>query len=203
MRDAVDFANRAGMSFKRTLARVGGLFRRKEIVQELDDEIRTHIAMEADENVEDGMEPEEARHAAHRSFGNVTLAQEDSRGVWLYRWLDDFGKDLRFAVRMLLKNRGFSAVAVISLALGFGLNTTIFTVVNAILLHPLAVRDISSLVQLDTVDSKTHVTAANFEKMGLSYPNYEDYRLQNEVFTDVVAWMNTPVTWSGGAQPEP
>ena len=71
------------------------------------------------------MDPEEARHAAHRSFGNVALAQEDSRGVWLYRWFDDLGKDLRFGVRMLLKNRGFSAVAVISLALGFGLNTTI------------------------------------------------------------------------------
>ena len=85
------------------------------------------------------MEPEEARRAAHRSFGNVALTREDSRGIWLYRWFDNFGKDLRFAIRMLLKNRGFSAVAVISLALGFGLNTTIFTVVNAILLNPLPV----------------------------------------------------------------
>jgi predicted permease len=201
MRDVVDFANRAGMSFKRTLARVGGLFRRKEIVQELDDEIRTHIAMEADENVEDGMEPEEARHAAHRSFGNVTLAQEDSRGVWLYRWLDDFGKDLRFAVRMLLKNRGFSAVAIISLALGFGLNTTIFTVVNAVLLNPLPVRDVSRLVELDTVDTKTRVTQSNFDKLGMSFPNFEDYRRQNEVLTDLVAWLAIPVTWSGGAEP--
>ena len=102
---------------------------------------------------------------------------------------------------MLLKNKGFSAVAVISLALGFGLNTTIFTVVNAILLHPLPVRDIASLVELDTVDAKTHVTAANFEKMGLSYLNYEDYKRQNRVFTDLAAWLNTAVTWSGGAEP--
>ncbi len=64
------------------------------------------------------MEPDEARRAAHRSFGNVALAQEDSRGVWLYRWFDDFGKDLRFGFRMLLKNRGFSAVAVISSGAG-------------------------------------------------------------------------------------
>ena len=190
------------MSINRNISKLGAGFRKDKIARELDDEIQTHIDMETDENVEGGMKPDEARQAAHRAFGNVALAQEDSRGAWIYRWAHDFAADLKFGVRMLLKNRGFSAVAVISLALGFGLNTTIFTVVNAILLHPLPVRDISSLVQLDTVDSKTHVTAANFEKMGLSYPNYEDYRLQNEVFTDVVAWMNTPVTWSGGAEPK-
>ncbi len=186
----------------RKISKLGATFRKDKIARELDDEIRTHIEMETDENVEGGMKPDEARQAAHRSFGNVALAQEDSRGAWIYRWAHDFGADLKFGVRMLLKNRGFSAVAVISLALGFGLNTTIFTVVNAILLHPLPVRDISSLVQIDTVDSKTKVTAANFEKMGLSYPNFEDYRRQSEVFTDAVAWMNTPVTWSGGAEPK-
>ncbi|HEY4906130.1 MAG TPA: ABC transporter permease [Candidatus Acidoferrum sp.] len=190
------------MSINRNISKLGGAFRKDKIARELDDEIRTHIEMETDENVEGGMKPDEARQAAHRAFGNVALAQEDSRGAWIYRWAHDFAADLKFGIRMLLKNRGFSAVAVISLALGFGLNTTIFTVVNAILLHPLPVRDISSLVQLDTVDSKTHVTAANFEKMGLSYPNYEDYRRQSEVFTDVVAWLNTPVTWSGGAEPK-
>ena len=189
------------MNLTRSLTKFGGLFRRKEIARDLDDEIRAHIDMQVTENLEDGMEPEEARHAAHRSFGSIALAQEDSRGVWLYRWFDDFGKDLRFAVRMLLKNRGFSAVAVISLALGFGLNTTIFTVVNAILLNPLPVRDVSRLVELDTVDAKTKVTQTNFEKLGMSFPNFEDYRRQNEVLTDVVAWLTLPVTWSGGAEP--
>ena len=101
------------MGLTRSLTKLGALFRRREIVRDIDDEIHTHIAMEMDENVEVGMEPEEARRAAHRSFGNVTLAREDSRGVWIYRWFDDFGKDLRFATRMLFKNRGFSAVAVI------------------------------------------------------------------------------------------
>jgi predicted permease len=189
------------MSLTRSLTKLSGLFRRKEIARDLDDEIRAHIDMQVTENLEDGMEPEEARHAAHRSFGSVALAQEDSRGVWLYRWFDDFGKDLRFAVRMLVKNRGFSAVAVISLALGFGLNTTIFTVVNAILLNPLPVRDVSRLVELDTVDTKTKVTQTNFDKLGMSFPNFEDYRRQNEVLTDVVAWLTLPVTWSGGAEP--
>jgi predicted permease len=190
------------VTMNRNISKLGSAFRSDKIARELDDEIQTHIEMETDENVEGGMKPNEAREAAHRSFGNVALAQEDSRGAWIYRWAQDFAADLKFGVRMLLKNRGFSAVAVISLALGFGLNTTIFTVVNAILLHPLPVRDISTLVQLDTVDSKTKVTAINFEKLGMSYPNYEDFKRQNQVFTDVAAWMNTPVTWSGGAEPK-
>jgi len=189
------------VSLTKQIAKLGGIFRSKTIARDLDDEIRTHLDMETDENLEGGMKPEEARQAAHRSFGNVALAQEDSRGAWMYRWAHDFVTDVRFATRMLLKNRGFSAVAVISLALGFGLNTTIFTVVNAILLNPLPVHDVSRLVQLDTIDTKTHVTAANFQKMGLSFPNYEDYRRQNEVFTGLVAWLNVPLTWSGGAEP--
>jgi predicted permease len=185
----------------RSLAKLSGLFRAKRIARELDDEIRTHIDMQVTENLEEGMQPDEARHAAHRSFGNVELAREDSRGIWIYRWFDDFANDLRFAARMLLKNRGFSAVAVISLALGFGLNTTIFTVVNAVLLNPLPVRDVSRLVELDTVDTKTKVTQSKFAKLGMSFPNFEDYRRQNQVLTDVVAWLALPVTWSGGAEP--
>jgi predicted permease len=190
-----------GVGLTRSLTKFGAVFRQKDIVRDIDDEIRAHIAMEVDENLEDGMEPEEARHAAHRSFGNVGLAQEDSRGVWLYRWFDDFGKDLRFAVRMLLKNRGFSAIAILSLALGFGLNTTIFTVVNAILLNPLPVRDVVRLVSLDNIDTKTKFTQAGAEKLGMSFPNYQDFRRQNEVFTDLSAWQQVPLTWSGGSEP--
>jgi hypothetical protein len=190
------------MGLTRNLAKLGAIFRSKEIASDLDAEIRSHIAMEVEENLEGGMEPEEARHAAQRAFGNVELVKEDSRGAWLYRWAADLRSDIRFGVRMLLKNRAFSAIAVLSLALGFGLNTTIFTVVNAILLNPLPVRDAARLVQLDTVDVKTKVTQTNFAKMGLSFPNFQDYRRQNEVFTDLVAWLALPVTWSGGAEPK-
>jgi predicted permease len=189
------------MGLARSFTKFGAIFRKEEIARDLDDEIRTHIDMEVDENLEDGMAPEEARHAAQRSFGNVELVKEDSRGAWFYRWVEDFGKDVRFAVRMLLKNRGFTAVAVLSLALGFGLNTTIFTVVNAVLLNPLPVRDVSRLVELDTIDAKTKVTQANSEKLGMSFPNFEDYRKQNNVLTDLVAWLALPITWSGGAEP--
>jgi predicted permease len=190
------------MSLTRTFSKLGSIFRRNEIARELDDEIRSHLAMEADDNLENGMNAEEARYAANRTFGNVTLVKDDSRSAWMYRWVEDLGKDIRFGVRMLAKNRGFSAIAVISLALGFGLNTTIFTVVNAVLLNPLPVRDVSRLVQLDTVDAKTKVTQANATKMGMSFANFEDYRRQNQVFTDLVAWNRTALTWSGGAEPQ-
>jgi putative ABC transport system permease protein len=110
-------------------------------------------------------------------------------------------QDIRYAFRMVLKNPGFSAVAVLSLALGIGANTTIFTVVNAILLHPLPVKDISRLVEMDTIDTKTMVTQANATKLGMSYPNFQDYAKLNQVFSGVACISGGPVTWSGGAEP--
>ena len=112
-------------------------------------------------------------------------------------------QDVRFTVRMLIKNPAFSATAVLSLALGIGANTTIFTVVNAALLHPLPVKDISRLAQVDTVDSKTLVTAANVTKIGMSYPNFQDYARENQVFSGLSCYVGPfPLTWSGGTEPK-
>ncbi|HYV72796.1 MAG TPA: ABC transporter permease [Candidatus Binatia bacterium] len=117
--------------------------------------------------------------------------------------METLWQDIRFAFRMLIKNPGFSAIAILSLALGIGANTTIFTVVNAILLHPLPVKDITRLVEVDTIDTKTRVTAANFTKMGMSYPNCQDYIRQNQVFSGLVCWVGPiPLTWSGGTEPK-
>ncbi len=103
---------------------------------------------------------------------------------------------------MLTKNAAFSFVAILSLALGIGANTTIFTVVNAILLNPLPVKDVSRVVEVDTVDSKTRVTAANAVKLGMSYMNFQDYARQTQLFSATTCVVGPlPLTWSGGAEP--
>ena len=115
--------------------------------------------------------------------------------------METFWQDVKHGARVLLKSPGFSAVAILSLALGIGANTTIFTVVNAILLHPLPVKDISRLVEADTIDAKTKVGFANAAKLGMSFSNFQDYQRQNEVFAGLACIISTPLTWSGGTEP--
>jgi hypothetical protein len=118
------------------------------MMEDLDRDIREHIAMETQDNIERGMSPEEARYAAMRKFGNVTKVKEATREVWSFVWLEQLLKDILFGLRTLLKSPGFTAAAILTLALGIGVNTAIFSLIDAVMLRSMPVENPSRLVLL-------------------------------------------------------
>jgi predicted permease len=122
--------------------------RRKQREQDLERELRTDLELETAEQREKGLSDDEARYAAHRAFGNATLVKEEVREMWGGIWLGDFLKDVRVMFRQMRKAPMFTAIAVISLALGIGANTAIFTLIDGVLLKSLPVRDPGKLVVL-------------------------------------------------------
>jgi predicted permease len=166
--------------------------RRDRMMDDVDQDIRNHIEIETQDNVGRGMSPEDARHAALLKFGNVSRVKEDTREVWSFVWLEQLLQDIRYGVRMLHKNPGFTAVAVLTLALGIGANTAIFSVVYAVLLKPLPY---AHSEQLFTVFQKLSNDATS--ATGFSYANLEDLREQNHVFSEVAGSQHHQLTLTG------
>ncbi|HEU4508115.1 MAG TPA: ABC transporter permease [Pyrinomonadaceae bacterium] len=170
---------------------------RRRAEKELDEEIRAHLEFEIEENVAAGMSREEARYAALRAFGNVALSQEDSRSVWGFRTIEMLWQDLRYGLRMLARNRGFTVVAVIALAVGIGANSAIFSVVNTVLLRPLPYTDPDRLVMV-----WEEGTPDGFPINSASAANYIDWRDQNQVFTDAAVIGRVTFNLTGAGEPE-
>ncbi|HEV2352348.1 MAG TPA: ABC transporter permease [Terriglobia bacterium] len=117
--------------------------------------------------------------------------------------MKNFLQDLKYGLRMLAKSPAFTVVAVLTLGLGIGANTAIFTIFNAVLLNPLPVKDASRLFELDTTDKKTLLALGNTTKLGVSFPNYQDYAQQASVFSGLAAFSGPlPLTLSGGEKPK-
>src|SRR4030095_14860663 len=128
--------------------RLRALRQRETVIDDIDREMRLHLELQVEANIKSGMSPEEAREKAMRSFGNVNRAVDaayDVKGGGLF---DTLVEDVRYGVRMLAKHKAFTSVAVLTLALGIGANTAIFSVVNELLLSPLPYRDAEQIVML-------------------------------------------------------
>ena len=156
------------------------MFRRKRKASDFSSEIESHIQLEAERLREQGLSETDAQAAARRAFGNITQAQERFYESHRSLWLDHLWQDIRFGLRMLRKNPGFTFLAVLCLALGIGVNTSIFTVLDFTLLRPLPVM---------APDQMTILSRAGNPQ--ISYPDYAEYRDRNQALTALAASLPT------------
>jgi putative ABC transport system permease protein len=176
------------------LARLLGLFNRARREREFVEELECHLAMHIEDNLRAGMSPEEARRSALIKLGGVTLTQERRREQGGLPMLDTLGQDLRFGLRMLRKNPGFSLIASLTLALGIGANTAIFSMVDALLLRPLPYHEPERLVLLTNKTSSTR-------RSSISYPNFSDWRERAQSFEGMASWRGESFSLIGAGKP--
>jgi putative ABC transport system permease protein len=175
------------MDWLRELARrLSMLMHRRQFDADLEEEVRLHLELRQEEQFESGMTPNEARAAARRRFGNAMYLKEESRIAWGWEWFENLAQDVRYGFRMLRKSPGFTAVAILTLALGIGANTAIFSVINGVLLSPLPYRNPKQLVVIKEHDS---------------LPNVMDIQRQTRAFSQGGGINVDRMDYTGGTEP--
>ena len=179
------------------------LFRRRDLENDLRRELQSHIDLEAEQQQESGASEDESHYAARRAFGNATLVAEDVRESWSLAWLEHFFRDLRYGARALRKSPGFTAVAVLTLALGIGANTAIFSAIDALMLRPLPFTASDQLVRIYSTQKGMFNTFANPD--GPSALDVRDFAQRSRSFQNMVAydtWRKNVSFGESAGQPE-
>ncbi len=171
------------------------LFRRSQEERELDEELRFHLAEEARLRIDRGEPRDLALQSARRDFGNITLAREVTRDMWGWSALERAAQDVRFAARMLRKNKAFTAVALAALTLGIGATTAMYSVVYSVLLKPLQFPEPDRIVM---VWERQPGTGRNNV---VQNHNFVDWRRRNRSFLNIAAWVSVPANLSGEGEP--
>src|SRR5215471_15302109 len=168
--------------------------RRRGLENDFDEEVRQHLDLKIQENIARGMLPDEAYRQARSEFGNPTLAKEHTRQSWGFPFLESLAQDLRYGLRQLRKSPGFTAIAVFTLALGVGATTTVFSVVNAVLLRPLPYRDPQRLVFLWEPDP--HISNVPLEAWGPLNAEFYDWQRQSHSFSQLALFTTDDLNLS-------
>jgi putative ABC transport system permease protein len=174
-----------------------GLFARRAVERELDDELRFHLDMEIEQLTRSGMRPDEARREAYRRFGGVERFKEEAREARGTRWLEDATRDLRFGLRSLARAPGFALTALLTLALGVGSTTAVFSVVRGVLLSPCRSPDSDKLVTVWVTNPRQGI-----DEDITSWPNFSDWRSGTRTLERVAAVQRGRLALTGEGDPE-